>query len=331
MGKKSGPLFLTGAFTLAGTSVVAARYVSGSLGTFTITAISLLFALLCLLPFCGKRLVEAVGSMRLKNWLPLFMQAVFGIFLFRLFLLQGLLRTSTGESGILTGATPAITALLSFLILKEPLYKSRVAGLFITIMGVLLVQGIFLPDIMPAAGHLVGNLLVLCAAACESLFNVLSRFSSVKNSVAKRMEADPLLQTTFVSFLALLICFIPALLENPLQPLVELNAGQWVALAWYGAVVTALAFFFWYAGIKRCEASVAAIFSGMMPFTALLLSVVLLGERPVWQQYLGGLLVMTGMVVSGFRSVAKKAVAEENRPEAGIDEAEEIGPEAVNS
>lgn len=161
-----------------------------------------------------------------------------------------------------------------------------------------MLQGLLLPGSGLVADHLAGNILVLCAATCESIFNVLSRLSFI--SAANRVhEAGTLLQTTLVVCIAFVFCLVPAMLENPLELLGRLGIVQWLALVWYGVFVTALAFFFWYAGIKRCEASVAAIFSGMMPLTALLLSVLLLGERPSWQQYLGGALVFAGMMVSG--------------------------------
>jgi drug/metabolite transporter (DMT)-like permease len=337
----AGMLYLTGAFTLAGTSVISARFVSEYLGTFTITAISLIFAVACLLPFRISGLKAGISGLKLKNWAMLFLQAVFGIFLFRLFLLQGLQRTSAGETGILTGATPAITALLSFLILREPMYRRRFIGLVITVAGIMLVQGVFLPDRTITAGHLTGNMLVLCAAACESSFNVLSRLGFAGNSAgraAKRKkgtdskkridlkndtnlkketdperEIDPVMQTFLVALIAFLLCLIPAAAEKPVRPLMSLGLVQWLALLWYGAVVTAVAFFFWYEGIKRSEASVAAVFSGMMPFTALLLSVLILGERPAWQQYAGGMLVIAGMVLSGFSRRAMEAAVAKDR------------------
>ena len=163
-----GAFYLTGAFILAGSSVIAARLVSGSLGTFTIAAASLFFASVCLIPVCGRGLKEAIRRMKPGDWRALLLQAAFGIFLFRLFLLQGLTRTSTGEAGILTGATPAITALLAVFFLGETLYKSRIAGLCITVAGILLLQGMLLPGSGLASNHFAGNMLVLCAASCES-------------------------------------------------------------------------------------------------------------------------------------------------------------------
>jgi drug/metabolite transporter (DMT)-like permease len=65
-----------------------------------------------------------------------------------------------------------------------------------------------------------------------------------------------------------------------------------------------LAFIFWYAGIKRCTACTAAAFSGMMPFTSLILSVLVLGEYANWQQWAGGGLVILGMILIGWQKNA---------------------------
>ena len=62
-----GKLYLTGAFSLAGTSVVAARYVSGQLGVFTIAAVSMAFALLLLLPISYRKLRETLRVLTLRQ------------------------------------------------------------------------------------------------------------------------------------------------------------------------------------------------------------------------------------------------------------------------
>jgi drug/metabolite transporter (DMT)-like permease len=304
-----GVFSLLGGFTLAGTSVIAGRFVSEILGTFTIAAVSLFFALLGLLPLCARNLVQAIRQMPIRDWASLLVQALFGIFLFRMFLLQGLIRTSAGEAGVLTGATPAVTVVLARLILKEPLDMLRLLGVVSTVTGILVLQGVFLTDIGFSREHLIGNLLVLCAAMCESLFNVISRISSIKASLNQSQELNPTVQTTLVVGIALLLCLGPALGENPVNSLMSLGIAGWGALVWYGVFVTALAFILWYAGIKRCDISVAAAFSGMMPFTALVLSVMLLDEQPGWQQWLGGLIVVIGMVLTGSKL---PAVRQEN-------------------
>lgn len=286
-------------FALAGSSVIAARVVSGSMGTFTITAVSMFFALLVLVPLSYKNLLRTVRQMKLKDWLQPFLQALIGIFLFRLFLLQGLLRTSTAEAGILTGATPAVTAILAWAVLRERIHKRSWLGIISTVCGVLLLQGVLAAAGSFSMAHFLGNLLVLGAACSESLFNILSRIHSLRSAGKEQTPLNPTVQTTLVAGIALLLCLIPALFEQPVKALSALSVVQWAALVWYGVGVTALAFFLWYNGIKRCSAHTAAAYSGMMPFTSFILSVILLGERAGWQQWFGGVMIILGIVLIG--------------------------------
>ncbi|MBN1192010.1 MAG: DMT family transporter [Dehalococcoidales bacterium] len=301
-----GPLYLFGAFTLAGTSVIAAQLVSGQLGIFTIAAVSLLFSLLCLLPACSNRLIKAIRFMSAKGWIILFLQAASGIFLFRMFLLQGLLRTTAGEAGILTGAIPAVTAIMAWVLLKEPINKQGLIGIISTVCGVLLIQGILLPYNNFSMEHFLGNALVFCAAVCESAFNVFSRIASTKASFRQREPVSPVTQTAMVSLIAFILCLFPSFFEHPIALLSEIGLKEWLSLAWYGLVVTALAFVFWYAGIRRCRAFIAAAFSGMMPFVSLLLSITILGEYCGWRQWSGCILVILGMILIAGRSAPVK-------------------------
>lgn len=299
MDRLKGKIYLICAFSLAGTSVISARFVTEKLGIFTITAVSLFFALVFLVPLCFKQLVRYIRLMTFRNFLFLLLQALCGIFLFRMFLLSGLYYTSAGEAGILTGATPAITALLAMVVLREPVSGKKIAGILCTVGGILIIQGVLTPGNGLYLEHLGGNMLVICTAVCESVINTLSRISAVKAGTDVKEALSPLAQTAIVSAIALILCLIPALFEHPLKKLLEISLMEWTALLWYGVFVTALAFICWYAGIKRCSVFTAAAFSGLMPFTSMLLSTVVLGESVNYQQWLGGFLVIIGMILIG--------------------------------
>ena len=299
-----GKLYLTGAFALAGTSVVAARFVSGQIGVFTIAAVSMAFALVLLIPICFRKLREMMKSITLRQAAAILVEAFFGMFLFRFLLLNGVARTSALEAGILTGATPAITALLAWLFLRESVGLRTLGGIVSTIAGVLLVQGVAKSGGGLSLGHLVGNLLVVGAAASESVFNILCRSSALKKATAGN-PLDPLVQTTLVTLSALLFCLIPAAFEQPFARLAQIGLVEWSALLWYGFFVTALAYLCWYAGIKRCGAFTAAAFTGLMPLTSMLLSTLLLRETTDVFQWLGGACVIAGMLLIGAQKKKK--------------------------
>ena len=70
-----GKLYLTGAFVLAGTSVVAARFVTGKLGVFTIALVSMAFALALLVPLCFKKMKETLRMITLRQVLAILVEA----------------------------------------------------------------------------------------------------------------------------------------------------------------------------------------------------------------------------------------------------------------
>lgn len=292
---------------MAGSSVPAARFVSHQLGPFTIAAVSLLLAALSLLPFCLTRMTKTLARLKPFDWLALVGQALCGIFLFRVFMLFGLRYTSASEAGFLTGATPAVTAFLAWIVLKEQPRISRVLGVLCTAAGILLMQRAALLDSGFSSGHLWGNLLVLGAAASESAFNVLSRRHSLRSGSQPQTRMNPIVQSVLVCSLAFLLCLVPALLEGITSALIRLDESGWLALIWYGPFVTALGYVCWYAGIRRCSASTAAIVSGVMPFTALLLSVLFLGEKLSVLQWAGGMLVAAGMLAAGLPDSRKES------------------------
>ena len=294
-----GKLYLTGAFSLAGTSVITGYLLSAKLPAFTIMMISMGIVIVCLFPFFAGKTLQTIRRLTKYDWIMLLLQAVFGIFLFRVFLLFGVTRTSTAEAGILTGATPAITSLLAYFILKERLSGYTVLGVCGTVVGIILLQGSDFDTLHFSADHLLGNGLILCGASCESTFNILSRKHKASENQQASAPIHPMVQTLLVCAFALCFSLIPALFEHPLPALRELGIMEWSALVWYGLIITAVAFGFFYSGAKRCNAYTIAAFSGIMPLTSVLLSVFFLRESTTLLQWIGAALVICSILFIG--------------------------------
>lgn len=69
--------------------------------------------------------------------------------------------------------------------------------------------GVLTPGNGLSGEHIGGNMLVLCAAACESAFNTLSRITAVKAAADVKEACAPIAQTAIVSAIALILCLIP--------------------------------------------------------------------------------------------------------------------------
>jgi drug/metabolite transporter (DMT)-like permease len=300
-----GKLYLLFAFSLAGTSVITGYILSEKLQSFTITAVSLGILLLCLCPFYWSKTLDTIALLKKNDWEMLVLQAFFGIFLFRVFLLFGVHLTSTVEAGILTGTTPAITSLLAFLILKELLSGTTLLGILCTVSGIVLLQGINLISIQFSMEHFLGNVLILCAATSESIFNILSRKHRAKVQ-GTDLTIHPIVQTLLVSAIAFVLSLPLTVFEQPLIALQTIGLKEWLTLVWYGLIVTAVAFVFFYEGVKRCDAYTTAAFSGMIPLTSMLLSMFLLKEKIDYTQWIGGFFIILGMLLIGKTRKNKK-------------------------
>lgn len=103
-----GKGYLVLAFVLAGSSVIAARFVSGYLPPFTTTFLSLVFAAATALLVCGKKMLKAAKGLPRARWCTIFLQAAVGSFLFRIFLTFGLRRINATQAGIIIGDTPPL-------------------------------------------------------------------------------------------------------------------------------------------------------------------------------------------------------------------------------
>ena len=301
-----GKIYLLLAFSLAGTSVITGYILSEKLSSFTITAVSLGILLLCLLPLYLARAGETIGLLKKNDWKMLILQAVFGIFVFRIFLLLGVNLTSTVEAGILIGTTPAITSLLAFFCLKEKLSGSTALGIGCTVAGIVLLQGASLHSVQFSTRHFWGNVFILCAAASESAFNIIARKHRAKRMCDDAMQIHPMVQTLLVAAIAFGLSVIPAFGEQPFASLQTIGLKEWFALTWYALIVTALAFVFFYEGVKLCDAYTAAAFSGMIPLTSMLLSLVFLQERIGYTQWAGGFLVIFSMLLIASKQKAEK-------------------------
>lgn len=291
-----GRLYLTSAFTLAGSSVVAARFISDYLPTFATTFLGLVIGSLTAVILCGGQMYRTAKQLSKRTWFVIVLQALFGSFLFRVFLTLGLQHIGTAEAGIVTGATPAITALFTWIMLREKISRRTVVGILLTFAGILLVQGF--PFVSLENLNLLGAFLVLCSAACESLFTTLSR--KILGSGQESESLPPLIHAGFVSILAMIFSLIPTIMERPWFAISKLPVSGWAALGWYGSIVTIVAFTCMFAGAKRCDGYTIAAFAGVIPISSTVLSVTILRE-PISVYQIAGCLfvVLATIIISG--------------------------------
>lgn len=130
-------------------------------------------------------------------------------------------------------------------------------------------------------------------------------YTLVGRSMMHRPDAlSPLATTAYASTLGLLLLAAAAAFELPQVQWSKLGAIEFAALAYMGVFGTAVAFVWFYEGVKVLGAARASAFTNLVPVFGVLLAVVLLGEPLLASMVVGGLVALAGVSLA---SIERKA------------------------
>lgn len=255
---------------IVGSSVVAGKLVVQSFPIFLASELRFLVAIIILVPLLIK--VEGIPSIHKKDFIFLFLQALSGVFLFNIFMLYGLTKTTAIEGGIITSTIPAVTGVLSFFILKEKLTANVMIGILLAVLGMVIINvyGV-LSNIGNSSSSLFGNFLIFGAVISEALFIIFGKFVS--------QRVSPLAITTIISFFGAIL-FLPfSLYEGRQFKFEEVSIVEWGLVLYFGLVVTVIAFILMHQGVSKVSASRTGVLTSFIPLSSVFFSMFILGEE----------------------------------------------------
>lgn len=273
-----GPLLCSLAMVLVGSTVVVSKPIAQDIEPFAATVLRHALALpvfLALMRWHGQRLPR-VGR---RDALLLTVQAAAGSVGYSVLLILGVALASAADAGIVAGTLPAAAALFSALLLGERPGRRLVLSIALATAGVMAVA--MAPDGAAQGGastRLAGIALVLAAVACEAVFILANKRLS--------QPIPALALSTLMSGGGLLLSVLPAWLVAQASPS-SFTAAALAGVLYYAWVPTVGGFLLWYAGSARTSGVRASLATVWLPVSALLLSVVFLGESIRSWQWLG--------------------------------------------
>ncbi|WP_322027919.1 DMT family transporter [Burkholderia sp. BCC1977] len=248
-------------------------------------------------------------AVRRAEWLNLFLQAFFGTFMFTLLMLNGVQRTSAVAAGVITSTIPAIVALFAWLILREKPNGRALVSIALAIAGVVtinLANGTAGGASAHGAGgtssgSLTGNLLILGAVCCESIYVILSR------RLTQTLAPIDICAYTHLFGLCLMLPLGASALWH--FDYASVPAGTWALVVWYGLSASIFSFWLWMKGIRHVPGSLAGVFSAVLPVAAAAYGIAFLGERPTLAHGIALACVVTGIVLASLRVKRAPAAA----------------------
>lgn len=220
-----------------------------------------------------------------SNWPRLALIGLVGFAAYYLLLNVGQQKVDAGTASFIINTTPALSAMLAVIFLKEKLRSLAVIGIAVSLAGVGLIamnDGNGLRgDISP------GALVLLCAAFVHAVHFILQK------SALKTLSP---FEVTVGSMWAGTLCLLP--FATGLGATVADAAPGVIATAIYvGIFPSALSHLLWAFVLKHTPASTATSFLVLISPMAVLIGAVWLGETPSGLAWLGGALAISGVVM----------------------------------
>jgi drug/metabolite transporter (DMT)-like permease len=270
-----------------GGTFIAGRIVSGHMQPSAAAFIRFIFASVALLIAMqlsvGLKSLFQISRYQLLATVAL---AGTGICAYNLLFFFALTELPAGRTALVVALNPVITLVLSAVILREHLSLKRWCGMLLGLVGVWVVvtQG-DLSQLLRSVGR--GEAAMFGAAVAWAAYTLLGR-------VVLR-GLSPLVATTWAALWGAVFLGLYSLFSHSLG---QLNAQPWLvwwSLVFLGVFGTAVAFVWYFEGLRRLGAARTVIFNNLVPVFGVLLSWLLLQEDISFSMIWGGGLALTGV------------------------------------
>jgi len=251
-------------------------------------ALRFIIASLLLLIFLWiKERSLSVSREDLKDFVVL---ALIGNSLYQILFINGISRTTAGNSSLILATTPIFVALFSSVLHLEKVERRVWQSVLTSFLGVsLIVLGSGKPLTLTIQS-LIGDLLILAGTICWSVYTVLSkpllgRYTPLKLTTLTITMGTPLL----------VLVSIPSIYAQDWK---RIPTQGWLSLSFSACLAIALGYAIWYTGVSRIGSARTAIYEYLVTVIAVATAWIFLYESMTIIQIAGAALVFIGLYFS---------------------------------
>lgn len=265
---------------------IIGRGISSDIPPMAMTFFRWLFAAAMLAPFALPA-VRRQWPAVVARWRVLLVLGVVGIATHNALAYLGLRYTTATNGVILNSFIPVMIVTLSWVFLRERLAPLQLAGVLISLGGVLAILSEGSLDTLLHLSVNGGDLFVVLSMLMWSIYTLLLR---------QKPDALDLVPFLFVIAAIGVVALLPFwLFEMALGLTMRWTWSNVAALLAVSLFSSVLAYIFWNRGVAEVGASVAGLFVHLMPVFGIVLAWLVLGERLLPYHVAGIALILAGI------------------------------------
>lgn len=273
-------LCLALSMTLVGSYVALSKPLAQALPLFLLAWLRFGIGGIGMLSWLRKPASEPPMTPQVKRLV--FLESFLGNFLFTLCMISGVGLTSAVTAGVTMAGIPAAVAVMSWFFLKEQVPRRTWAAVVLAVAGIALFA-----VAQPGAGAhggapgaegthpqglaWLGQLLLIGAVLCEAAYSVIGK--KLTGTLGPRRI------TALINLWGFVLA-TPLGLYTALQfDFAAVRPGMWLLLVFYALAASVWTVWLWMTGLKAVPAAQGGVFTVLLPVSAALVGVLVLGER----------------------------------------------------
>lgn len=281
-------MMLLGVAVFNGITFHLAKLTVRYFSVFSVAALRFSLAAVIMLGIVGLQKNIKWDSIK-KNCVAYMILGIVGIFGFNALFFWGMKYTSQLNAALIMATNPLVTTLFSYILLKAPISRRQKFGIFIALLGVIIVitQGRW--EVMQTASFSKGDILIVLGNVCWALYGVFAK-KYLKNSTP--------IETTTYSMVIGAIGLMGLAIFLP-QPLIVIEApvSAWNAILFMAIFTSVLGYLWWNKAIEIIGTVNTSLFFNLVPIVTMIISI-LNGTSITLYQTLGTILVLVGVISS---------------------------------
>jgi drug/metabolite transporter (DMT)-like permease len=267
-----------------GLSFVSSKTILNS-GVPPMTMVCIRFVIATIILNLLLRRFDPAARLRKKDLLPLAVSGLFGVTVYFFFESRGIRLTSASHASLIIAVIPVVTVIAETILFRTRITLLAGLGIALSVVGVVFVVN--RPGAARGGESLVGDLFMFGACISWVVYIILSRNLHTRLSEIAITAYQSLFGTAF------LVPF--ALLEMGRWVPITLAAG--LNLAYLALFCSALSNFLYVYSLSALGPIAVSPYINLIPVVGVLGGVVLLGESLVWNQVVGGAVILAGVLL----------------------------------
>jgi len=271
-----------------GGSFVAGKIALREFPPMTLTFFRFLIATAIIIPYMWSR--DKVRIPEKRDVPLLFGLGFLGVSGYFAFQFTSLLYTSAANSSTINALNPLTSSVIATFLTEERLNTKKVGLIFLALSGVLLTVTGGEIEVIHSLGFNKGDLIMLLAMLCFSIYGVYSKKATSKYS--------PLLVTAYVFLFGLIQITPLMLMENVLGDVLSFSPEAWASIIFMAICSSVLGYLIQQVTIKKIGVNKTSLFINLVPLFAILFAYLVLGDPVSYINLLSATIIITAVILN---------------------------------